>query len=306
MENVSEQTNEQSNTRTGYFTLLLAIFVGSFASILIRLAQGEGVSSLTIAALRLTLAALILTPFVLRQYGDQLRALSRRQIMWSSAAGFWLAMHFVNFISALEHTTVLITMVLVTTSPLWVAGLEMIFLKSRPKRLVWFGMFSAIVGGVVIALSGNLSAGVGDNPLLGIGLSVAGAASVAVYMFIGRQVQSEISLVPYIWLVYSAGAISALVVAVIGGAPLTGYNPAGYFWVAMVTIFPQLLGHSSINLALRYFSATYVSIVMQSVVVGSAIIALFLFDEVPRPLQLVGSGAILLGVILASLNKNGD
>jgi drug/metabolite transporter (DMT)-like permease len=46
-----------------------------------------------------------------------------------------------------------------------------------------------------------------------------------------------------------------------------------------------------------------VSISGQLVTVGSAIIALFLFQEIPLPLQVLGCSIIIFGVILASRRK---
>jgi drug/metabolite transporter (DMT)-like permease len=66
---------------------------------------------------------------------------------------------------------------------------------------------------------------------------------------------------------------------------------------------PQLIGHSSFNYAVRYFSATFVGITVQTEPILSAIIAYFAFNEVPLPLQIVGSTAVLVGVIMASLGQ---
>ena len=63
---------------------LLAI---SFGAILARVAQGEGLPSLVIAALRLGLAALIVTPLAWWQSRHVLRALTRRQLWLALGAG---------------------------------------------------------------------------------------------------------------------------------------------------------------------------------------------------------------------------
>ncbi|GHU33939.1 hypothetical protein AGMMS50256_26850 [Betaproteobacteria bacterium] len=70
---------------------LLAI---SFGAILARVAQANALPSLAIAALRLGLAALIVTPFSLWQSRRELLAITRRQILLTLGAGFFLALHF--------------------------------------------------------------------------------------------------------------------------------------------------------------------------------------------------------------------
>lgn len=285
-----------------YIGLVMSICTGAWAAAFIRLAQGEGMPSLLVAALRLTVAALILTPFVIRYYGDQLRNLTRRDMILMSIAGFWLAIHFVLYVTSLEYASVLITSVLVTTSPLWVAILEAVVFKARPPALVWFGMVCAFSGGVIIALSRG--SGLGSDPVRGGLMAAGGAVAVAVYLLIGRSVRARFSLIPYVWVVYGLGGIICLIIAAFDPASRVYRNPDGFFWVVMIAIFPQLIGHSGANYALRYFSATYVSIATQAIVVLSAFIAYFLFDEVPLPLQLAGSGIILLGVLLASIGQN--
>lgn len=283
-----------------YIGLVMSICTGAWAAAFIRLAQGEGMPSLLVAALRLTVAALILTPFVIRYCGNQLRNLTRRDLILMSIAGFWLAIHFVLYVTSLEYASVLITSVLVTTSPLWVAILEAVVFKARPPALVWFGMVCASSGGVIIALSRG--SGLGSDPVRGGLMAAGGAAAVAVYLLIGRSVRARFSLIPYVWVVYGLGGIICLVIAAFDPASRVYRNPDGFFWVVMIAIFPQLIGHSGANYALRYFSATYVSIATQAIVVLSAVIAYFLFDEIPLPLQLAGSG--MLGVLLASIGQN--
>ena len=73
-----------------------------------------------------------------------------------------------------------------------------------------------------------------------------------------------------------------------------------YFWMLLLAIVPQLLGHSTFNWALRYLSATYVSITLLGEPIGSAILAYFFLKEVPTGLMIFGAILILLGIFIAS------
>jgi drug/metabolite transporter (DMT)-like permease len=92
-------------------------------------------------------------------------------------------------------------------------------------------------------------------------------------------------------------------ISLLSGNSLTGYSLEGYFWVVVITLSLQIVTHGSINLALRYFSATYVSISLQTSVIGNVLFASLFFDEVPKELQLVGAATIVIGVILASIGR---
>ena len=92
--------------RRAYAALGLGVLIVSSSSILVRYAQAEGVPSLSIAALRLALAALILTPLAAARASGEIRALSRRDLVLGLAAGGMLAAHFALWISSLAYTSV--------------------------------------------------------------------------------------------------------------------------------------------------------------------------------------------------------
>jgi drug/metabolite transporter (DMT)-like permease len=288
-----------------YLVVLMGAAAVSLAAIFIRLAQAEHIPSLFIAAGRLTIAALILTPFTLRKHWAEIRTLSRNEIVLALAAGLFLALHFATWILSLEYTSVLISVVLVTTNPLWIAVLEVAFLRAKLSRTVIIGLLIGLVGSIVAGLSasGN-DISPGKAPLLGSILALTGAVAVAVYLVIGRKLRAKLSLLPYIWLVYSCAAIILLLVVAITGTTITGYSSQGYLWLVALALIPQLIGHSSFNYALKYFAATWVGIINQLEPVLSAVAAIIVFQEIPAPLQILGSVAILAGVILASIGHN--
>lgn len=288
-----------------YAVLAGGVLSVSMAAILIRLAQAEALPSLLIAAARLVIATLILTPLVLRRHLPQIRSLRPRDMTLIGVSGLFLALHFILWITSLEYTTVLVSVVLVTTSPLWSALLEALFLRSRITRLVLLGLLLAIAGGVIISLPpAGETMQFGSQPVLGSLMAAGGALAVAVYLVIGRSVRSRLPLLPYIWLVYGAAAVVASLALLLTGTPVTGYSLQGYGWMVAVGLIPQLLGHSAFNYALEYLSATYVGIATQLEPVGSAIMAFFVFDEIPYLTQFIGSSIILLGVIVASVGQN--
>jgi drug/metabolite transporter (DMT)-like permease len=289
-----------------FAVVLIGVLATSTAAIFIRYAQGEGLPSLVIAAGRLTLAALLLTPFALRAHRPELAALTRRDLVLGAASGFFLAIHFATWIASLEYTSVLISVVFVSTSPLWVALLELFFLRVRLGALVWFGLIIALIGGIAIGTAGGGGDDVGSNPVLGGALALAGAVAIAVYLVIGRKLRAKLSLLPYIWAVYGFAALFLIAFVIVAGLPITGYSPNGLIWIILLALVPQLVGHSSFNYALRYLSATFISIATQMEPIASAILALIIFHEQPTAAQVVGSLAILAGVLLAIWGQNRD
>lgn len=301
--NPSPQQTSESLSKS-YLVLLIGIIAVSLSAIIIRLAQSENIPSMLIAAGRLIIAALILAPFALRKHKNELQALTRSDFILVVAAGLFLALHFILWIPSLEYTSVLISVVLITTTPLWSVLLEAIFLKSRVGKLVLVGLLTAIAGGILISLPQEAEGiELGSNPTLGILLSLGGAIAVAVYMVIGRKMRPRLAVLPYVWVVYSFAAAFALVVVAVMGIPVFGYSTTGYLLVLALAIVPQLIGHSAFNYVLQNLSATYVGIATQLEPAVTGVIAYFLFSEVPTENQLIGSAIILTGVILASIGQ---
>jgi len=291
-----------------YVMLILGVATFSFAPILIRLAQSEAMPSLLIAAGRLVLAALILTPMTITRYWQHVRRRTLRELGLALLAGLFLAIHFAAWVTSLEYTSVLVSVVFVTSSPLWVAIMETVFLRVRLPRPVIIGLFIAIIGGLLIGLAGTLTGGedvaINQNrEFIGGALSLVGALAVSAYMVIGRSLRAKMPVIPYIWMVYGFAGLILSVVVLATGTPIGGHPTIGYIWILAMAIFPQLIGHSSLNYAVEYLPATIVSMVTQTEPIGSAILAFFLFGELPLPLQIVGSAIILIGVMLANLRR---
>lgn len=295
---------ERPNDNThAYIVIGAALIAASFALTFIKLAQNSGMPSPLIATGRMLLACLILTPVVLRNYRAEFSAISRWDMLWAGAAGFWMGLHFILLIFALEHTSILVTQVIVNTGPLWVALLEVFFLKAKLPRVVWIGLLLAIVGGGLIAMANAGTGAAGDTSMTGTLLAIAGALAGAGYITIGRKVRAKVSLAPYLWMLFGWGGVTTLAVVLFTGTSIIGHSPEAYFWLIMLTLIPQLVGHSGFNYALRYLPATIVSITTQAVVIPAAVIAFILFTEIPQMLDVVGSAVIMIGVCITILGQ---
>lgn len=302
---MTESIHHSSGLMRAYSVLLLGIIGISLSAIFIRLSQAEGIPSNLISAGRMLIATLAITPAILNQSNRQeLSSLTKKEMGLIFLAGFFLAVHFIAWITSLEHTTVLISGVLVTSSPIWVGLLEVFVLKAKLPRLVIIGLGVAMIGGLIIGLLGSDgSAGTGERALLGAGLATLGAIAVAVYMIVGRRMREKLSLTPYIWSVYGISAIFLCLYVLLTQTPITGYSLNGYGWIVASALIPQVIGHSSLNYVLGYLPATYVSLSTQTEPVISAIAAYFVFQEIPAPPQIIGGFIIMCGVILATIAK---
>jgi drug/metabolite transporter (DMT)-like permease len=298
-----------------YLIVPIGILAVSTASLFIRFAQ-EYTSSITIAAFRLGLAALILLPYTMLKHGREIKSLTPADLKYALLAGLILAIHFASWITSLEFTSVASSVVLVTTTPLWVSLLAPIFLNEKTPRVAFLGMGIALVGGLIIAgtdvcvwqagkiqcqfMPGSSAA----ETLLGDFLALLGAIAAASYLMIGRHLRKKISLTPYVFLVFSAAAIFLiLAMLILEGIP-PRFPGQVYLWLILLAVVPQLLGHSIFNWSLKYLPTGYVAVNLLGEPVGSILLAYFFLNEVPPAVKIFGAILILAGIALASFRTN--
>jgi len=276
--------------------LALGLAAVSSGAVFIRFAQEA--PDLAIAFWRLAPAALIfLIVSVVRRRGPRMSTSTR---LWSVASGLALALHFVLWIASLRLTSVASSTLLMSTHPLFVSIGATLFLKERPTIRLLFGMGIAIAGGVLIAwVDGHQGSGSGLGNLLAVG----GGIMAAVYFVIGRHVRRSVALPKYACVAYGTAACAVLGVCLVTRTPLTGYSHATVAALAALSLFPQVIGHSTFNWALRHLDATRVSILILGEPVGASILAAVLFHERPGWLKVSGAVIILAGVYL-SLRSN--
>jgi drug/metabolite transporter (DMT)-like permease len=272
----------------------------SSAAVFIRLAQGLGVPSLVIAAYRLSIATLLMSfVAVPRRAWTGYTKLNVKQFGLLIASGLLLGLHFASWITSLGHTSVVSSLVLVSTTPLWVGLLSPLLLREATPRLTWLGMLFAIGGGIIIALAGR--SGAGRTTMWGNLLALIGAWFMAGYLMIGRGVRARLPLLSYLWLVYGSAAVLLVVWSAVSGLRLFGYSPQVWLLMLALGLIPQLLGHSAANYAVRHVSASFVAVIILGEPIGSTVLAMLLLDEWPSGLQIIGGGLILAGIVLASL-----
>ena len=293
------------------FAILIAILAVSTASIFIRFAQNDGAPSLVIAALRLTFATLILAPIVFAKHREELKRFTLNEVLLGAFSGIFLALHFATWISSLEYTSVASSVVFVSTGPLWVALLSPVLLKEHLARTAIIGLALSLAGGTIIGLSdacawnGGLSCPALQDVLQGRAmfgnfLALVGAWTVTGYLIIGRKLRANISLVPYIFMVYGFAAVALIIIMFASGSSPLGYAPKTYGWIFLLAAIPQLIGHSTYNWALKYMPATFVAVTTLGEPIGSAILAFFILQETPTLAVLIGGVFILTGIYLAS------
>lgn len=279
--------------------LMGAVTAVSFAGPLVRFSTAP---ALVISAWRLLFSVGIIAVILLGR-GSVLKGvrLSREDLFLGAGAGFLLAGHFWAWVASIQFTTIASSSVLVSTQPLFVAGLSVAFLGEHPSPRQWAGILVAVVGAGIIGWG---DFGLGPRALFGDALALGAAIMAAGYFSIGRKLRKKLDLWGYTGIVYGSSALFlTLGVLLSPGMPLTGYPLQDWAVFLALAAVPMMIGHTGINYALRYFPAYVANLASLGEPVGATLLAWLLpaINEVPPPQTFLGGVLVLGGIALGTL-----
>ncbi len=273
-------------------SMVIAIMTGivaiSTASIFIKLCDAH---PLVIAFYRLGLASLILVPIALRHRRYRKILQGRWKLLFLT--GLFLALHFIFWIASLQYTSVASSVVIVSINPVFVGLGSYLILHEKVTKVVIVGILLSISGGMIIGLSDFTHS---THSALGDLLALGGAVMASGYLMAGRRLRQEMDLLSYIFPVYATSAIVVLLIGLGAGVSFFGYSIRSYVLFLMLAIIPQLIGHSTFNWALKFFSASTVAVLILGEPIGSTILAYWILGETLNLCKVIGGICILAGI----------
>jgi drug/metabolite transporter (DMT)-like permease len=295
-----ERARESPRVRASWFApalLIVGVTVAATAPILIRYA--DTAEPLAISFWRCAAGAILLLPFARRD----LRGLSKNHVKLTTAAGVFLALHFATWITSLELTAVAPSVLLVSTTPIFVALIAPRVVHERLTRNGWIGIVLAFAGTAIIVVLDSGAGKFEGSSLGGNALALAGGATAGGYVLAGRLARRDLGILPYAVATYGVAAVGLLIACLIGSVPMWGYDGQTWLAIAALVLGPQLMGHTLINYALSDIDATTVAISFMSEPVIATVLAALLFDEIPGFVFYPAAVAILAGIFIVSTNQ---
>jgi drug/metabolite transporter (DMT)-like permease len=270
----------------------------------------EGAGPVAVSAARLALAALIAL-LVARGFA---RISLRREIAFA-AAGLALALHFAVWIGSLLYTSVALSTLLVTTTPLWTEGFDAVRRRRAPSRAA-LAAFAVAFGGVALVAFAHarVPAPIAGKALLGDALALAGSIAIGVYLLIVRDAGEttegpRLATRQIVARTYSWAAL-ALVAASFAAhqSPPAPHDAPAWAGIALMALVSQSLGHTALNAALRDYTPSVVALSTLLEPAFAALLAALLFGEMLSWQAALG-GALILGSVAVTLRParaNGD
>jgi drug/metabolite transporter (DMT)-like permease len=281
------------------FLLTIGIISISLAAIFAKFCNN--VPSLMISTYRMTIAALILCLYVPFKGTLKLPLLNKKNILMCLLSGFFLSMHFLFWFISIKLTNIASSVVLVTTSPIFLGIISKFILKKQLPTKIKLGIILSFIGSLFIAQSdSNLFTKINSKVLSGDLYAIAGGLMASLYLLIGGFQRSRQSTFEYILLTYSSSALILIILSLCSGLAFTGYSTRDYFFLILLAIIPQLIGHTTFNYALKHLSPESIAITILGEPVGASILAYFIFHEKLHTLQFIGIILILYSIIIST------
>lgn len=283
--------------------LTAGVIAFGFAPILVRFAPNT--SPLVLVVYRTTFAALMLLPFWLWMRNKERRVGKTKERFWIVLSGVCLGLHFTFWISSLYYTSVASASVLVTVHPIIMILVERLWFKRGFATTTWVGVFLAFAGSLLLGISDSQIEQDFADPLFGNFLALAAAVIFVVYLLIGQQIRKKRDWIDYVFPVYFYTAVACILIAISMGKNLLDISTIGVWAGAGLAFGPQILGHGSMNYAVKHVSPTLLSTLFLVEPLFSSIMAFLLFAELPPLTSIAAMIIVLVGVGLTWKRKVG-
>jgi drug/metabolite transporter (DMT)-like permease len=213
---------------------------------------------------------------------DEFRSIGRSGLAVAVLFGTQLLL----FVTAVSHTSVANTLVILATAPLFAAILSRIFLKEMVPRRVWVAVTLSL-GAVIYIFVGSIGTGRLGGDIAAIGAALAFALGLTII-----RGSREVSMVP----AWGIGALVASGAAFWFADPLSiSAADFGVLVLSGVVVLPVAFG--LIAIGPRRLSAPETGLLMLLETVFGPLWVWWLLDDQPNDEALVG-GAIVIGVLV--------
>ena len=275
-----------------YIPIIIGVISVALSAIFVKLATADaGV----IAFYRMLFTVILMLPLFLLKYRKEVFLLTKKDWIFSTIAGVFLAFHFILWFESLNYTSVASSTVLVTLQPIFAFAGTYFFFKEKLSFKTILSAVIAIAGSVIISWSDFQLSG---TAFFGDMLALAACALITAYLLFGQEVRKRLSLITYTFLLYSISTVTLFFYVLIKGESFGPYSTSNWIWFFLLALIPNLLGHSLFNWAVKWVSTNVISIAILFEPVGASILAFYILHEKLSAAQITGGIVVIAGILL--------
>ncbi len=279
-----------------YLILVFSIMSANTSVIFTKNALSYEVSPLAIGFIRLFFTALIVMPFALYKEKGHIKTLKKRHIFTCIASGTLLAIHFFCYFSSLIYTNAFISTITGAIQPIIISIISYFVFREKLSKRNLIGMTIAILGIFYIGYAAMDS--VSNSSFTGFVYSMFTAVFFSFYLLIARYGMKFIKQYTYLGLLFSSCCVVLLMAVIVTKTPIFNYPYEVYLNCFLLCVCCTILGHAILNVAVKYISATEVSIISLIGPIFATIYDYVFFSQKVTISQLIGGIIIVIGVLL--------
>ena len=277
-----------------YLEAFIVVLVWAISPPLIKILL-EDISPFDIASLRYICAFLLFLPLLFFFSRGSLRLLNTRDWLRMSIMGFaGFAIGSIMMFKGLEKLDATTSAFLLNAIPILTFLLGAAFLKERPTSMQWLGLVVALAGGLVF-----FGVSVDLDDVYSIGLTLIGVLAYTINGLIGRSIAREkkVDSLTLAALPMGIGGFAILFIS-----PVQAFPPRSTWGIMLWLIVPSsMLAFFLWNHARQKLKAFEMSITLNLMPIGTALISPWLIGETIPGRAWVGMLVSLAGVLLVGL-----
>lgn len=275
-----------------FLLLLFGIMCGATAVIMIKASTEH---PFLVAAYRLFIAALVLSPFFFRDLSQYKGGYGWKQLGWAAVPAVILAVHFVSWVVGARMTQVANASMIINLTPVAMPFFVWMFFAERINRMEVLGTVFTLAGLMVLTGS-NFT--LDRTHFVGDLISLGSMLCYAMYMALGRKNGSRLSLWLYMVPLYFIAGLISLVCALFVVNPIKPYTLSNLLLIAGLGIVPTVFGHTILNYTLKFFRGQVVSVTNLGQPLFAGLMGFIFFDERPAPIFYLAAGLIIVGILI--------
>lgn len=285
-----------SPQQLGVLMVLLSAAGFATLAIFIKLAYAAGANTLTILALRFTLASAMLWA-ILKPLGLSPR-IPRKvmfQLFLMGALGY--GSMSLLFTLTVQYLPASLAEILLFTYPAIVSILSFILGEDRFTWIKGSALTACFIG-MILILGLSFS---GLNPM-GLLTGLAGASIYSIYILVGNRVLKQAhSLVATTYVCSSAAAIF-LLTSVFSGSLILSLPTNGWLSIIGIAFFATIVGILGFFMGLTRIGATNASIISTAEPVITVLLSVVILGEHLTGIQLFGAALVVASIVLLQLS----
>lgn len=273
--------------------LLFGIFCGSTATIFVKASREQ---PLLVAAGRLLIAALVLTPFFLRELKVAPGNYGWREFGWACLPAAVLAINLSIFVVGARMTQAANSGLIIGLTPVAMPFYLWWLMREKINRQEVLATLVTLAG-ILVLIGGNLHTS--RTNLIGDMIMVASMLALTGYLALGRKNAARLSLWLYVVPLFWVAGLICLAAALFFINPVKAYAMPDLLAILGLGVISTAVGQTILNYSFKYFRGQTVSLANMLQPLFTGAMGYLFFGEIPHPSFYFAVLLIAAGIFVA-------